>query len=176
MRIDAEAIVLLFGTVDTHEKRKGFNYITEAMKKLEAANVAVQLVVFGNPGNGPLPGIAYPVQFLGLIESDENLVAAYNAADVFLAPYLEDNLPNTVIEAIACGLPIVGFDSGGMADLVEHKINGYLATAYDSSDLAAGINWVIRNLNQLPFAESSRHKSLNFSLTSQVERIEKMLT
>ena len=53
-----------------------------------------------------------------------------------------DNLPNTAVEATACGVPVIAFDVGGLSDIVEHKVNGYLAKPFDPADLAAGIDWV----------------------------------
>jgi glycosyltransferase involved in cell wall biosynthesis len=70
---------------------------------------------------------------------------AYCAADVFVAPSRQDNLPNTAIEAQACGTPVVAFDIGGLPDIVVHRESGWLAKAFDTADLAAGIQWVIED-------------------------------
>jgi glycosyltransferase involved in cell wall biosynthesis len=67
----------------------------------------------------------------------------YAAADVFVAPSVQENLPNTVMEALACGTPCVGFKIGGMPDLIEHQLNGYLASPFDIDDFVAGIKWVL---------------------------------
>ncbi len=71
------------------------------------------------------------------------LALAYSAADVFVIPSLEDNLPNTVVEAMACGVPVVGFDIGGIPDMVEHKKTGFLVKPKDIAGLIEGIDWVI---------------------------------
>jgi len=73
-------------------------------------------------------------------------------------PSLEDNLPNTVLEAMACGTPVVGFDIGGIPDMIEHKKTGYLAVAADVDDLLAGIDWVLFNPDNVPFHENCRQK------------------
>ncbi|MHC5829061.1 MAG: glycosyltransferase, partial [Nostoc sp.] len=65
-------------------------------------------------------------------------------ADDFVAPSRQDNLPNTVVEAIACGTPTVAFKIGGMPDLIEHRVSGYLAQPYEAEDLATGIQWVLQ--------------------------------
>jgi len=72
-------------------------------------------------------------------------VALYSAADVFVAPSLQDNLPNTVLEANACALPSVAFDIGGMGDLIEHRVSGWLASAGDASALADGLVHALQN-------------------------------
>ena len=83
--------------------------------------------------------------YLGILNDDLSLVLAYCAADIFVAPSVQDNLPNTVIEAIACGTPAVAFSIGGMPDLIEHQQNGYLAAPYEIEDLIKGITWVIED-------------------------------
>jgi len=55
----------------------------------------------------------------------------------------EDNLPNTVLESIACGTPVAGFDVGGIPEMIAHKVNGYLATPFDTADLANGVEWIL---------------------------------
>ena len=67
----------------------------------------------------------------------------YNAADVFLTPSLQDNLPNTIAEAMSCGTPCVGFDVGGIPEMIDHLDNGYVARYRDAADLAAGIRFVL---------------------------------
>jgi glycosyltransferase involved in cell wall biosynthesis len=85
-------------------------------------------------------------------------VQCYNAADVFVAPSLEDNLPNTVMESLSCGTPVVAFNIGGMPDMVEHKVNGYLAEPQNKISLANGIMWVIENNNKEILSLNARKK------------------
>jgi glycosyltransferase involved in cell wall biosynthesis len=68
------------------------------------------------------------------------LSQAYAAADLLLAPSIVENLPNTVLEAMACGTPAVAYDTGGMRDAVQHLTTGYLARHADPRDLAEGID------------------------------------
>ncbi len=69
----------------------------------------------------------------------------YAAADVFVAPSMQENLPNTIMEALACGTPCVAFNIGGISDLIDHQQNGYLAAPYEIDDLARGIAWVLED-------------------------------
>ena len=73
----------------------------------------------------------------------------YNAADVFLLPSLSENLPNTIMEAMACGTPCVGFEVGGIPEMIDHKQNGYVARYKDAADLAEGIRYVLDNREEL---------------------------
>jgi glycosyltransferase involved in cell wall biosynthesis len=70
-------------------------------------------------------------------------VEIYQAADVFVLPSLSENLPNTIMEAMACGLPCVGFRVGGIPEEIDHKRNGYVAEYRNACDLANGIRWVL---------------------------------
>ena len=95
------------------------------------------------------------------MHDDVTLSLVYSAADVFVTPSKEDNLPNTVLESLACGTPCVAFNIGGMPDLIEHQKNGYLAQPFDTSDLARGIQWVLE--------DSSRYAQLGDRARKKVE-------
>src|SRR5262249_15055159 len=74
---------------------------------------------------------------------DVSLALAYSAADVMIVPSREDNFPLTALEALACGTPVVGFDTTGLVDMVDHLRTGYLAHSFDVHDLLNGILWVL---------------------------------
>ncbi|RXG33515.1 glycosyl transferase group 1 [Methanohalophilus sp. WG1-DM] len=97
---------------------------------------------------------------------DNMLTSVYSAADMFVAPSLQDNLPNTVMEALACGTPSVAFDIGGMSDMIVHKQNGYLAKPFDVHDLVRGLEWVVeQDKRKVHLSESSRkHVENKFEL------------
>ena len=135
-------MLILFGAMNTHDTRKGFAYLTEALDLLKG-QADTELVIFGKADEATLQALPFKVNYLGVIARPEQLVPVYNAADVFILPSLEDNLPNTVIESLACGTPVVGFQMGGLPEMVAHKRNGYLATYQSAADLATGIAWVL---------------------------------
>lgn len=89
-----------------------------------------------------------PVHWLGVVCDDRVLALAYSAADLMVVPSRQDNLPNTAIEPQACGTPVVAFDIGGLPDIVAHRETGWLAKAFDTEDLAAGILWVLEARNR----------------------------
>ena len=146
--------LILFGAMNaTSEYRKGFDLLYEGLKQLAVKwSDKAELIVFGagEPGNPPDFGL--PVHYLGYLHDDVSIALLYAAADVMVTPSRQDNLPNTIVEPLSCGTPVVAYDVGGMPDMLDHKLNGYLAKSFDTSDLAVGINWVLSNEN--------RHKEL----------------
>ena len=135
--------LVLFGAVDgTADPRKGFMYLREALSAF-AGSDGVELVIFGadNEDKGGSIDLDVPMRRTGILRDDVSLNLLYSACDVFVLPALQDNLPNTLLEALACGTPCVAFDSGGIGDLLQHQENGYLAQLEDAEDLRRGIEW-----------------------------------
>ncbi|NMG06334.1 glycosyltransferase family 4 protein [Brasilonema sp. UFV-L1] len=157
--------LLLFGALQaTSDKRKGFHLLQPALHKLNESGWKdrLELVVFGSSKAESSTNFGFKSHYLGVLSDDLSLALAYSAADVFIAPSVQDNLPNTVLEAIACGTPCVAFDIGGMPDMIEHQKNGYLAQPYKIEDLAGGIAWVLEN--------KERHQKLSYRAREKAEQ------
>ena len=71
------------------------------------------------------------------------MAMVYNAVDLYAIPSVQDNLPNTVVEAMACGIPCIGFNVGGIPEMIDHLHNGYIADYKNSSNFAEGIHWLL---------------------------------
>jgi glycosyltransferase involved in cell wall biosynthesis len=146
LEIPADAVTLLFGAIDGAEKRKGFSQLSAAMKTcLEneffqelLRKDRVRLLCFGSP-NDQLENMGIPVISLGRLGTDEEIRSAYSAADIFLLPSLEDNLPNTILESMSCATPVVAFDVGGVPDMVSDGVNGLLAKPFDTRQMSEAI-------------------------------------
>ena len=128
------------------DRRKGFDLLEAALAGLVrdrgfADQVEVVLIGSGTEARTTLCGLR--CRGLGSLNDDISLSLAYNAVDAFVAPSRQDNLPNTVVEALACGTPTVAFHIGGMPDIIQHKQHGYLAQPFDTNDLAEGIKWAL---------------------------------
>ncbi len=140
--------IVLFGALRaTSETRKGYRYLVEALRRMAkspAGAGAMAMVVGASPPATP-PDLGLACAFLGTLGDDLSMAIAYSAADVFVAPSEQENLSNTVLEALACGTPSVAFDIGGMPDMIEHRANGYLAAAFEVEDLAHGLRWVLED-------------------------------
>jgi glycosyltransferase involved in cell wall biosynthesis len=129
------------------DSHKGAAYLLESLELLAAKRSIVaeniELVVFGNRNTEDVPVFPFKTTFLGTISEDEKLAACYAAADAFLIPSLEDNLPYTVMESLACGTPVIAFKTGGIPDMVQHEFNGFLAEYKSSANFCAGMEWII---------------------------------
>ena len=133
------SLTLLLGAYTGFEKRKGFKellgVIRYCLKNEKFAEMMqsgkVQLVAFGPPQE-ELEKLATGITSFGYVEDNEQLATVYSAADIFLLPSREDNLPNTMLEAMACGTPVLSFDVGGIPDMIENGVTGYLAPPFDT--------------------------------------------
>jgi len=153
---------ILFGTMNVNEERKGFVFLKEALENLKAKNY--HLLIFGKASEEMFVNLPLSFTNFGKITDESILVNLYSAADVFVLPSLEDNLPNTVMEALSCGTPCVAFETGGLGDLIENRKNGYLARFKSSEDLAKGINWILESEIYQSLSEEARNKVVkNFS-------------
>jgi len=138
--------LLLFGALaSTSDPRKGFQHLQPALAELTRRGWSnkLELLVLGASRPSVPPNLSLPTHYLGRMADDISLVLTYSAADAFVAPSEQDNLPNTVLEAMACGTPCVAFDIGGISDLIESGTGGYLATPFSPADLASGIEHVL---------------------------------
>lgn len=137
--------LVLFGAMGGNsDPRKGFDLLSESLGRLSAqGDLDLMLLVFGGTRAGDAKLDAFPIHRFGHLSDDLSLRLIYNAADLLVIPSRLDNLPNTGVEALACGTPLVGFDVGGIGDLVHHRETGYLAQAEDAADLAEGMRWVL---------------------------------
>lgn len=141
-----EKRLILFAAAKLSDTRKGAVFLLEACRLLAAEMAGeLEIVLMGSDATELSALSPVPVRALGYISGAERLAEAYSCADLFVIPSLEDNLPNTIMEAMACGTPCVGFRTGGIPEMIDHEVNGYVAASRDSADLARGIAWVLRH-------------------------------
>jgi glycosyltransferase involved in cell wall biosynthesis len=164
--IGADVKLILFGAANIMDRRKGLTYLIEALTVLknDYPSDKVEIAIFGKNKHFDVSLLPFPVHQLGLITSQADLVDIYSMADVTVSPSLEDNLPNIIMESMACSTPVVAFDTGGIPDMIDHQQNGYLAKFKSGEDLAKGIHHVLFLANAAEMAAAARHKVLdNFS-------------
>jgi glycosyltransferase involved in cell wall biosynthesis len=101
-------------------------------------------------------GIAHAVQFVGRIEN-ARINDLYAGADLVLNPSTADNMPISILEALACGVPVVSTNAGGIPDLVQHGHTALLVDVGDASAMAAA---AARVLTEPPLREGLRTAGL----------------
>jgi glycosyltransferase involved in cell wall biosynthesis len=158
LNLPSEPLIVLFGAM-SGSKRKGAHHLKAALSILAARGLNVELAVFGNRQQYQELD-SFRTNYLGHLADEVTLCLNYAAADVFVAPSEQDNLPNTMIEAMASGTPCVAFKIGGMADIIDSGINGYLAKPFDAADLANGIASIIEDdSHRIMFSIEARKKA-----------------
>ena len=145
--LPATGRLLLFVSQRVTNPYKGMDYLAEACQLLAQQYPDMVkdtgIIILGGHAEEVahlLPFKTYP---LGYVSDERQIVSVYNAADAFVLPSLSENLPNTIMEAMACGVPCVGFRVGGIPEEIDHQQNGYVAAYRDATDLARGLHWVL---------------------------------
>ena len=181
---------ILFAAAKISDERKGFSYFKEALSMFDArlsmldarnsmfgmndvlnsehrkSNIEnrkedIEILIFGQAQVSDFEGLPFKVNILGRLSDLETIAKVYSAASVFVSPSLEDNLPNTIMESMACGTPVVGFEVGGIPEMIDHKSTGYLAKYKSAEDLAKGIYWTLFESDYQALVHNSRQKVLD---------------
>ncbi len=155
--------LLLFGAANPlSNERKGYKLLISVIQKLleSKINKNLALVIFGSANKKM--GFGLPTYFIGEVSSEKDLAEIYSAADIFITPSREDNLPNTVIESMSCGTPVVAFNIGGMPDMIDNKVNGVMVAPFKVNLMAREISLILNN--------KKYHKSLSIGARRKVLR------
>lgn len=138
--------VILYGAISaTSDPRKGYKELSDALEQIanSVSEPRPMLLVFGASAPPAGQDLPLPAHFLGPIHDDSMLAAVYSAADVMVVPSRSEAFGQTALEAMACGTPVAAFATGGLLDIVEHKVTGYLAAPCDTVELAYGIRYLL---------------------------------
>jgi glycosyltransferase involved in cell wall biosynthesis len=155
--INHDKICILVGSASKKDDpRKGAYLLVQALELI--TNIDIELNIVGNDFYSEFLPEHIKVNFWGNIDDDRVLADIYNASDLTIVPSKQENLSNMIMESMSCGTPVVAFDIGGNSDMISHKENGYLATAFNSQDLCDGILWVYENNNKYDISVSARNK------------------
>jgi len=158
-----EDLVLVAGTADNTELRKGFQFIASAIKNLECGidvksgqSKNVVIVTFGK-GKPPIETDSAFIrhQHLGSID-EQTVISLFQSADILLMSSTEENFANTILESLMCGCPVLAFNIGGVPDIVEHGVNGWLVEDLTEESYSRALQELI-NEKKLPELMSQTH-------------------
>ncbi len=136
--------VILFGAMNPlGDPRKGAKELLEALKLLKIENTI--FVIAGCHEQINKYELELPIYYIPEVSDEVSLSLIYNTADIIIVPSLQENLANTVVESLLCGIPVVAFDVDGNKDMITHKKNGYLVEPFKKEDLILGIEWILHN-------------------------------
>lgn len=168
LKLDINKNYILFSAMNAiNDKRKGLQKLEEALllitKEIDTSEYELLIVGADKPFETLELGIN--VKYLGQINSNSEMVLVYQSATITIVPSLSENLSNGIMESLSCGTPVIAFNIGGNSDLINHKVNGYLAESFNVEDLAMGISWCIKNYYKKNLSSNSRLKVLeNYTL------------
>ena len=161
---------ILFASQRATNENKGMDYLIEACRLLHDLTSATVLILGGH-AEEVAPQLSLPAIPLGYVNDERRIVDIYQAADVFVLPSLSENLPNTIMEAMACGVPCLAFRVGGIPEEIDHLKNGYVARYEDSDDLANGMHWILEEADYEELSRRCVNKvALNYSQSSVAMR------
>jgi glycosyltransferase involved in cell wall biosynthesis len=150
LNIPVNSNVIVFGAINaTTDTRKGIDLLARALQNLSERQsndvLTTQCIVFGASEPRSPQNFGFPTKYLGSLSDGIALAVVYAAADVMVVPSREEAFGQTALEALSCGTPVVAFNIGGLPDMIDHYMNGYLAQPFDTNDLATGIQWVLED-------------------------------
>ena len=157
--------ILLFVSQSISNPWKGFDILESALRRLEHDCF---LLIIGDSDASSLS--SDNCKFVGTIQDEHLMAHMYAAADAFILPTLEDNLPNTMVESLCCGTPVISFSNGGMVDYIHTMKNGVLVKNETPQDLLNAINLFLDNMESFDRIEISEEAHSHFSPKLQAER------
>lgn len=171
--LPSDKTILLFSAQSLNDTRKGGDLLFSALSKIKPRlKENFLLLLFGESDSDIENSLNIPMRSLGYIGGDQLKALVYSAADLFIFPTRADNLPLVLQESMACGLPMVSFDIGGVPELVRPDITGYLAQPGNAADLSAKIVDLTRKpgLRQLMATQCRKIAVAEYSVELQAKR------
>ncbi len=157
LKIPADKKIILFGALHANtDKRKGWDVLSEALSVIPKEETEV--VVFGAKENGTDTIHTLPLRLIKTVNNPTDLAKIYSSADVMITPSLQEAFGQTASESLACGTPVVAFDGTGVADIVDHTLNGFLAKNFSPEALADGIQYVLSKTDSIDFKTKALEK------------------
>ena len=160
--LPADKQLLLFVCQRVTNPNKGMSYLIEACQQLAEQRPEMKektgVVILGGHAEEVADQLPFETYPLGYVSDQQRMARIYQASDIFVLPSLSENLPNTIMEAMACGVPCIGFRVGGIPEEIDHQRNGFVAEYKSAEDLAHGIDWILHQADYKALSEAAASK------------------
>lgn len=171
---DPSLRIVLFVAQRITNLNKGMPYLVEAFRQYLTTYPEhrrdTALFILGGAAEEFRATFDIPVFTTPYTYEVDTIVNIYNAAQLFVLPSVSENLPNTIMEALSCGIPCLGFRVGGIPEMIDHGKNGYVAAAKDANDLCEGLHQMLDESNHDQLALAARTKVLDHYSFDRVGR------
>lgn len=161
-----EKYILLFVAYKATDPIKGINYFQDALRmycdRHPEMKDRLHVVVVGREATLVRDTFPCSTTTFEYVSDDRTMRDLYNAATLLMMPTVQDNLPNTIVESMACGLPCIGFNVGGLPQMIENGVSGYLARHKDAADFARCIETALDDEHLKHLSIEARNKALRF--------------
>ena len=165
LNLKANKVYILFNAFGvTSDPRKGSNLLFKAILHLHSLIKSpllkkIEILVFGQSSPKNVPKLGFPIKYFGRLNDEISLRLIYSAADLMVAPSIQEAFGLTASESQACGTPVVAFGSSGLMDVIDHEVTGHLANPFDYLSLANSIKWVLENSSELKLGINARKRA-----------------
>ena len=168
--LDKKCILFGANNADT-SINKGFSFFKFLLDQLPTEEYC--FLVVGNKYEIKSP--ENDIVCIGQVTTIERMIEAYSAADICLIPSLSENLPYVAIESILCKTPVLAFNTGGMKDVIKHKVNGYLVEKYDKDDLICGVKYLVAQKFEYDISKTLESYDESKVLTQYIDLYEEII-
>lgn len=158
LRLPPDARIILFGAYNAADRNKGGPELTAALRRL-SRRFSEPLLLLAVGSNTKMPDFGIPTVFTGRLDTEQQMATAYAAADATVLASKYDNLPNILVESLACGIPAAAFATGGIPEIMEDRVSGALAEPFQPESLADALAWILEHPHPEQLAAAARHRA-----------------
>ena len=158
LRLPPDARIILFGAYNAADRNKGGPELTAALRRL-SRRFSEPLLLLAVGSNTEMPDFGIPTVFTGRLDTEQQMATAYAAADATVLASKYDNLPNILVESLACGIPAAAFATGGIPEIMEDRVSGALAEPVQPESLADALAWILEHPHPEQLAAAARHRA-----------------
>lgn len=158
LRLPPDARIILFGAYNAADRNKGGPELTAALRRL-SRRFSEPLLLLAVGSNTEMPDFGIPTVFTGRLDTEQQMATAYAAAYATVLASKYDNLPNILVESLACGIPAAAFATGGIPEIMEDRVSGALAEPFQPESLADALAWILEHPHPEQLAAAARHRA-----------------